>query len=203
MRPIHLMVLVVCPGAAFAKTPDEVTPSVEPVCNEYRGTLRGQCVSYCEARDCDDARKRAADPSCAESEENFIALTGSGFPCPSFGAVCTMDAQDDEVYFNDAGTISFNVLVNDAADPTPSDATVTSAVPNASVTVNNLAAGAFTATWDGRGAISQSFAYPACCDASTSQCAWPLFRSSRAARRMCWSPPTSRRRASTSPIFST
>lgn len=169
MRRLHFVPLVAAfPMAAFAGTPDGQTPAEETVCDGYHGAAYGLCVSYCEARDCDDPRKHAADRSCDVTSKKFFALTGlTAMPCQPPAEVCTIDAQDDTYYLNDPGSLPFNVLENDVVTPTTAHATVSGATPSDHVTITDLTNGGFTLTWSGDGAFRESFDYTACCDATT------------------------------------
>lgn len=169
MQPTRLIPFVAAfPFVAFAGTPDGQTPAQETVCDAFKGDEYGLCVSYCEARDCDDPAKHAADRACEVTERKFLKRTGlSAMPCQPVSPTCTVDAQDDFVRLNDAGTLAFNVLENDVVTPATAHATVTAATPSASVATVDLATGAFSATWDGGNAITESFEYTACCDDAT------------------------------------
>ena len=43
--------------------------------------------------------------SCDVSLNKFIALTGHGFPCGAHGPQCSIDAQDDNIYLDQAGSV--------------------------------------------------------------------------------------------------
>lgn len=169
MRRLNFLPLVATlPMTAFAGTPDGQTPAEETVCDGYHGAAYGLCVSYCEARDCDDPAKHAADRACAVTEKKFLSLTGlTEMPCTTQGPTCTIDAQDDIYYLNDPGSLPFTVLENDVVTPAGAHATVTAATPTDHVTVTDLANGGFTLAWTGDGAFRESFDYTACCDATT------------------------------------
>jgi len=92
-RPVLAAALLLA-GPAIAKTPDGLTPSVEDLCDQYEGRAFGLCNSYCEARDCDDPRVRAADASCAATERQFKQMTGRDLAC-SPEVPCTIVAEDD------------------------------------------------------------------------------------------------------------
>src|SRR6188472_1486691 len=51
--------LLISTGAASAKTPDGVPPSLETVCDAETGAAYGLCTAYCEAMDCESADPRA------------------------------------------------------------------------------------------------------------------------------------------------
>ena len=94
-RPVVVAALVIAlPVTASAKTPDGLTPAVETLCDQFEGRAFGLCNSYCEARDCDDPRKHAADQSCAVTERQFKDLTGRDLFC-SMPEQCTIIAEDD------------------------------------------------------------------------------------------------------------
>lgn len=168
MRPLHLLPIAFAfPVAAFAGTPDGQTPAQEDVCGAFSGMAYGQCVSYCESRDCDDPRVHAADRSCEVTEAKFTKLTGVPMPCKNDGVVCTMDAQDDIFYLNDGGTLGFNVLLNDLVEPTSVTPKISLVTPSAHVSVTDQLAGNFAATWDGVSAFNEHFDYTACCNSTT------------------------------------
>lgn len=64
-----------CPGGEG--TPDSVPPAFEAMCDSYTGSAKAHCVSYCEARDCDEVNK----PGCDVVRNNFIDETGDDVPC--------------------------------------------------------------------------------------------------------------------------
>jgi hypothetical protein len=69
-------------GAAFAKTPDGMPPSVETVCDNEKGVLFGLCNAYCEAHDCTDPNQRSSDNSCNQLIKNWHKHAGDRpFPC--------------------------------------------------------------------------------------------------------------------------
>jgi hypothetical protein len=76
-----LCALLIGAGEASAKTPDGKPPSQETVCDNETGAAYGLCNSYCEAKDCDDPRKRASDKGCESVRKNFEKKTGRPMPC--------------------------------------------------------------------------------------------------------------------------
>jgi hypothetical protein len=70
--------LIVTPTLPFFKgTPDGLPPALENACDLYEGKASGLCVSYCEAKDCDQFDR----PGCAVVRQNFIDITGADMPC--------------------------------------------------------------------------------------------------------------------------
>jgi hypothetical protein len=139
---------------AMAKTPDGKPPSVETVCDVYKGAAFGLCNSYCEARDCDDPRVHAADRSCEVTAAKFMKLTGDEMPCDSAPpAACSITANDD----TDADT---NVLTNDKSS---GSMTITGSTDdNKDMPITIGADGSYT--WDG---ASHTITYTVCCDSKT------------------------------------
>lgn len=90
--------LLICTGAASAKTPDGVPPSLETVCDAETGAAYGLCTAYCEAMDCESAAPHASATACGQVRSRFQNITGRDVPCelscpctsiPAFNAVLT------------------------------------------------------------------------------------------------------------------
>jgi hypothetical protein len=163
-----LLLLLAVP--AVAKTPDGKPPSVETVCDGYKGAAYGLCNSYCEARDCDDPRVHASDRSCAVTEAKFLKMTGEPLVCSSGppAAACKATAAADAVADLGDGYPDLSVLDNDtvqsaAGAPIAPVGGIGVVTPAAGVTVNP----------DGTLTISPTvtditeFTYEVCCDSST------------------------------------
>ncbi|MES1244762.1 MAG: hypothetical protein ABUT39_24355 [Acidobacteriota bacterium] len=78
---LTLALLLLCAGAALAKTPDGVPPSLETVCDMEQGAAYGLCTAYCEAMDCESAAPHASATACAKVGGKFLQLTGRNLPC--------------------------------------------------------------------------------------------------------------------------
>lgn len=78
---LSLALLVSWTGAASAKTPDGMPPSVETVCDNETGAAFGLCNAYCEAMDCDSPNHHASDNGCEHVKANFERKTGRPLPC--------------------------------------------------------------------------------------------------------------------------
>ncbi|UCH79906.1 MAG: hypothetical protein JSW20_09125 [Nitrospiraceae bacterium] len=65
------------------KTPDEMTPSIETVCDDAGlfGAAWGLCNAYCEAMDCDSDVTRASDKACDNIFDKIVTITGEVPPC--------------------------------------------------------------------------------------------------------------------------
>ena len=73
-----LFALCIGSAAAFAGTPDGITPNAEEACDGETGKAKGLCVAFCEAQDCDE------NPSdtCDTLRDNWTSITGeTSFPC--------------------------------------------------------------------------------------------------------------------------
>jgi hypothetical protein len=88
--------LLISTGAALAKTPDGVPPSLETVCDAETGAAYGLCTAYCEAMDCESADPHASATACGQVRSKFLNITGRDLPCelscpctsiPAFNAV--------------------------------------------------------------------------------------------------------------------
>lgn len=80
--PILMAFIGLVTIAAFAKTPDGMTPAEEDVCDGLSGRAFGLCNAYCEAKDCDSADHRASDRACERNLEHYQDETGyPGPPC--------------------------------------------------------------------------------------------------------------------------
>lgn len=170
MARYALLLLLAAP--ALAKTPDGKPPSVEDVCDGYKGAAYGQCNSYCEARDCDDPRVHAADRSCAVTAAKFTALTGDDLPCAPAAPACTVDAIDDASSASD-----YNLLSNDTTSSTdPLTVAWYDAPPD--VTVD--AKGGYVIDWPADETdYVRVFTYTICCDATTCDTATATLSSPR------------------------
>ena len=95
---LALALLLICAGtgAALAKTPDGVPPSLETVCDAETGAAYGLCTAYCEAMDCESADPHASATACGKVRSKFQNVTGRDVPCeltcpctsiPEFNAV--------------------------------------------------------------------------------------------------------------------
>ena len=91
-----LLLIGTITGAALAKTPDGVPPSLETVCDAETGAAYGLCNAYCEAMDCDSPDPHASATACAKVGSKFQNVTGRAVPCdlscpctsiPAFNAV--------------------------------------------------------------------------------------------------------------------
>ena len=78
---LSLALLVSWTGAASAKTPDGLPPSVETVCDNETGAAFGLCNAYCEAMDCDSGAPQASQKACDKVRDNFVKQTGEAPPC--------------------------------------------------------------------------------------------------------------------------
>jgi len=103
MKASHTLafaLLLICTGtgAALAKTPDGMPPSLETVCDAETGAAYGLCTAYCEAMDCESADPHASATACGQVRSRFQKITGRDLPCeltcpctsiPAFNAVLT------------------------------------------------------------------------------------------------------------------
>jgi hypothetical protein len=138
---------------AVAKTPDGKPPSVETVCDRYKGAAFGLCNSYCEARDCDDPRVHASDRSCAVTEAKFEKLTGEPMPCDTVAPACTIEA-DNDTYLDS------NVLTNDKSSAGKTITGSSDANPDSPLKINADGTWTDDGTW-------HTVTYTVCCDGST------------------------------------
>ena len=77
------LVAAVLVAPVNAKTPDGATPSVETICDVFRGGKRGAfglCNAFCEAMDCGDPNQHAANPACTRVNDNFEKKFGVRLP---------------------------------------------------------------------------------------------------------------------------
>jgi hypothetical protein len=70
---LMLPVLLVLSQAASARTPDQMTPAEESVCDGQRSALKGLCIAYCEAMDCDSPAPHASETACRKVLENYMS----------------------------------------------------------------------------------------------------------------------------------
>lgn len=90
---LFLALLLICTGAALAKTPDLMTPAQETVCDSETGAAFGLCNAYCEAMDCESANPQASATACSKVKDKFTNITGRPLPCetcpaPPPGTTC-------------------------------------------------------------------------------------------------------------------
>jgi len=84
MKPhltLAFTLLLLCTGAALAKTPDGQTPAEETVCDNETGAAYGLCNAYCEAMDCDSESPHASETACSKVQAKFLQITGRDLPC--------------------------------------------------------------------------------------------------------------------------
>ena len=77
--------LLVSSQLVSAKTPDGEPPSVESICDVFRGAegpAFGLCNAYCEAIDCGDPNQAANDRACIRIRANFERKV-PGFTLPT------------------------------------------------------------------------------------------------------------------------
>ena len=74
--------------AAFAQTPDWMTPAVETICDNESGAAFGLCNAYCEAMDCELANDgdpqtepAASQNACDKVRGKYQHYTGKDLPC--------------------------------------------------------------------------------------------------------------------------
>jgi len=112
---LSLALLVSWTGAASAKTPDGLPPSVETVCDNETGAAFGLCNAYCEAMDCDSPNHHASDNGCEHVKANFERITGRPLPCEVVCPCVALFAQivngEAEVQTCTADETSLNVMV--------------------------------------------------------------------------------------------
>jgi len=79
-------------GAAYAGTPDGITPADETVCDGLSGKLFGICNAYCEAMDCHlrltgDGCPSASEQACDRLRLKFVRFGGEFLPCDPIPSV--------------------------------------------------------------------------------------------------------------------
>ena len=100
---------------ALKGTPDEETPATEEVCDDFFISnlgAYGLCVSYCEARDCDEVYR----PGCDVVKEKFEDLTNESLPCEATTTTTTTTTpctdKDPCVEDSDCCGSKFSMLCN-------------------------------------------------------------------------------------------
>lgn len=78
-----------------AKTPDDMTPAEEDVCDALEGAAYGLCSAYCEAMDCDSEEAQASDEACERVLDNYQTKTDVPMPC--LGCLNDTDCEQGEV----------------------------------------------------------------------------------------------------------
>lgn len=75
---VFLLMAGLSPVAVVSKTNDGQTPSTEQVCSDagLSGALRGLCIAYGEANDCDTVDSPANANACTRLEDSFRKLSG-------------------------------------------------------------------------------------------------------------------------------
>lgn len=78
---LTLSLLCIGAGAGLARTPDQIPPARETVCDAVTGAAFGLCNAYCEAMDCDSDSTHASERACTEIRTRFQNITGRDVPC--------------------------------------------------------------------------------------------------------------------------
>lgn len=167
--PVTLAAALVASFPASGKTPDGRTPAEETVCDDYRGFAYGLCVSYCEARDCDDPRSRAAARSCERTAQLFERRTGDPLVCtPQPDPACeglqaVTDFRDVDDFVHDPALeppYEIDLLDNDVIPEDAPDLEVTADDAPPEVVVQSDGIALFSPTGDFQ---PISFDYDVCC----------------------------------------